>query len=119
MKDLIFRASSVPNLMGAKGLGVTGQKEAVKAYLTQFYDRHQDIKSKYLDKGIAMESGAIELINELCANKSHIEGINSQDFINAKNYKATFEPAEIDGSKIPWWSQERKNIRSLFCWKTL
>ena len=63
--NLIFRASSVPNLMGAKGLGVTGQKEAVKAYLNQFTDRYKDIKSKYLEKGIAMENGAIQLVNEL------------------------------------------------------
>lgn len=64
MNDLIFRASSVPNLMGAKGLGVTGKKEAIKAYITQFKDRTKEIKAKYLEKGIMQEFGAIELINK-------------------------------------------------------
>ncbi len=65
MKELIFRASSVPKIMGAKGLGVTGQKEAVKQFAAQFKDRDTEIKSKYLEKGILNEVGAIELVNRV------------------------------------------------------
>jgi hypothetical protein len=71
MKDLIFRASSVPNLMGAKGLGVTGQKEAIKAYITQSTGRTKELKSKYLEKGILNESGAIELVNRVLNKDYH------------------------------------------------
>lgn len=63
--DLLFRCHSVGEIMGVKGLGVTGEKRAIQTYLEQFTDRQKEIKSKYLEKGILNESGAIELVNEL------------------------------------------------------
>lgn len=65
MKDLIFRCSSLPNLMGARGLGKTGEKEAMKAYAAQYLDRHKEVKSKYLEKGIANEQEAIDMVNRV------------------------------------------------------
>lgn len=65
MKNLIFRCSVVGELMGAKGLGLTGQKRAMYSYIEQFEGRSKEIKSKYLEKGIANETGAIELVNEV------------------------------------------------------
>ena len=63
--DLLFRCHSVGEIMGVKGLGVTGEKRAIQTYLEQFTDRQKEVKSKYLEKGILNESGAIELVNEL------------------------------------------------------
>ena len=65
MKDLIFRCSSLPNLMGKTGLGKTGEKEALKAYAAQFLDRYKEVKSKYLEKGVANEQEAIDMVNRL------------------------------------------------------
>lgn len=65
MNDIIFRCSSLPALSGAKGLGVTGQKEAIKTYIAQKLDRTKEVKSKYLEKGVMMESGAIEMVNRV------------------------------------------------------
>jgi len=65
MEDIIFRCSSLPNLAGVKGLGVTGQKEAIKAYIEQVKGRTKEIKSKYLDKGKINEVGGIGLVNEV------------------------------------------------------
>jgi hypothetical protein len=63
--NLIFRCSSLPNIMGKTGLGKTGEKEALKAYAAQFLDRHKEIKSKYLEKGITNEQEAIEMVNRI------------------------------------------------------
>jgi hypothetical protein len=65
MKDLIFRCSSLPNLVGKTGLGKTGEKEALKAYAAQYLDRFKEVKSKYLDKGIANEQEAIDMVNRV------------------------------------------------------
>jgi hypothetical protein len=62
---LLFRASSMPKLMGAKGLGVTGEKEAIKTYINTKYDRFEAITSKYLEKGNEGEQTAIEMRNRL------------------------------------------------------
>jgi hypothetical protein len=63
--NLLFRASSMPKLMGAKGLGVTGEKEAIKTYINTKYDRFEPITSKYLEKGNEGEQTAIEMFNRL------------------------------------------------------
>jgi hypothetical protein len=63
--NLIFRCSAVGELMGKTGLGVTGQKRAIYSYIEQFEGRTKEIKSKYLEKGITNELGAIELVNEV------------------------------------------------------
>lgn len=65
MRELIFRCHSLGELMGAKGLGVTGQKRAIKTYIENTDNRYKEIKSKYLEKGILNETNAIELINEV------------------------------------------------------
>jgi hypothetical protein len=62
---LLFRASSMPKLMGAKGLGVTGEKEAIKTYINAKYDRFEPITSKYLEKGNEGEQTAIDMFNRL------------------------------------------------------
>ena len=63
--DLIFRCHSLGDLMGAKGLGLTGQKRAIHTYVEVFENRTQEIKSKYLEKGIYNELEAIQLVNEV------------------------------------------------------
>ena len=65
MKNIIFRCHSVGDLMGKTGLGKTGQKRAIYTYIENTDGRYKEIKSKYLEKGILNESGAIELVNEV------------------------------------------------------
>jgi hypothetical protein len=65
MKNIIFRCHSVGDLMGKSGLGKTGQKRAIYTYIENTDGRYKEIKSKYLEKGILNESGAIELVNEV------------------------------------------------------
>lgn len=65
MKNIIFRCHSVGDLMGKNGLGKTGQKRAIYTYIENTDGRYKEIKSKYLEKGILNESGAIELVNEV------------------------------------------------------
>lgn len=69
MIELIFRCSQVGKLMGARGLGVTGQKLAVETYIENKYGRSKDITSKYLERGIKGESAGINLFNELTGQK--------------------------------------------------
>lgn len=83
--DLLFRCHSVGEIMGVKGLGVTGEKRAIQTYLEQFTDRQKEIKSKYLEKGILNESGAIELVNELFATNYEKNEIRlSNDYLTGE-----------------------------------
>jgi hypothetical protein len=63
--NLIFRCHSLGDLMGAKGLGLTGEKRAIHSYIEMFENRTSEIKSKYLEKGIFNESEAITLVNDV------------------------------------------------------
>jgi hypothetical protein len=63
--ELIFRCHSLGDLMGVKGLGLTGQKRAMHTYIEVFEGRTSEIKSKYLEKGIYNEPEAIKLVNEV------------------------------------------------------
>jgi hypothetical protein len=63
--DILFRASSVSDLMGVKGLGLTGQKRAITTYLENKYNRSREFSSKYTDKGNQMEPSAIEMVARL------------------------------------------------------
>jgi hypothetical protein len=65
LDNLIFRSHSCGDLCGQRGLGVTGQKKALQSYREQFFDRTKEIKSKYLEKGLLNESGAIDMINRV------------------------------------------------------
>jgi hypothetical protein len=51
--------------MGAKGLGLTGEKRAIHSYIEMFENRTSEVKSKYLEKGIFNESEAITLVNDV------------------------------------------------------
>ena len=65
MDNLIFRCHSLGDLMGVKGLGLTGEKRAIHSYIEMFENRTSEIKSKYLEKGIFNESEAITLVNDV------------------------------------------------------
>lgn len=67
--ELVFRSHSVGDLMGAKGLGATGEKRAIQTYIEAKTNRTKEIKSKYLEKGIENEQEAIDLVNRVfCLN---------------------------------------------------
>lgn len=61
---LVFRASSCGGLMGIKGLGKTGYKTARYAYIESKTGRTRKIESKYLSKGINVESIGIEMLSQ-------------------------------------------------------
>jgi len=60
--ELVFRASSTSGLTGVKGLGKTGYKTARHAYIESKTGRTRKIESKYLSKGINVESTGIEML---------------------------------------------------------
>lgn len=63
--DIVFRASSIGQLMGAKGLGKTGEKLARYTYLQYKYGRTKDFTSKYTDKGTLVEPESIKILSQL------------------------------------------------------
>lgn len=63
--EIIFRSSTVGNLMGTKGLGVTGEKLAVNTYLEYKYGRVKEFSSKYTEKGTKNEAQSIREYNQI------------------------------------------------------
>ena len=62
--NILFRCSSWGDLMGKSGLGVTGEKLAIRNYIEYKYGRTKEFTSKYTDKGNLNEPDAIRFINE-------------------------------------------------------
>jgi hypothetical protein len=62
--ELVFRASSVADLMGVKGLGETGYKKARYNYLEHKYGRYKKTESKYCSKGLNVEAIGIKMLSE-------------------------------------------------------
>jgi hypothetical protein len=62
--ELTFRCHSAGKLMGIKGLGVTGEKEAIKTYIEKATNRAEEIKSDYLEKGILNEEEGIIVLSD-------------------------------------------------------
>ena len=59
-----IRASSCSKLMGARGMGKTGEAYAKHWALSQYFGRTAEIQSKYLQKGIIMEEEALDSIEQ-------------------------------------------------------
>ena len=62
--EIVFRASSVGDLCGAKGLGKTGEKRARYTYLEHTTGRKKEFTSKQTDKGNLTEGVSIAEISE-------------------------------------------------------
>ena len=62
MQQFKCRASGSSNIMGVKGLGKIGLTFAENWYKEQLYERRQEFSSKYTEKGIEKEDGAIDLV---------------------------------------------------------
>lgn len=72
INKILFRASSMGELMGEKGLGDTGKKRARQTYREYTTGRTKEFKSKYTTKG----------------NNTELEGIRMvSDVLNATLYK--------------------------------
>ena len=63
--EIVFRASSIGDLMGVKGLGKTGEKKARYTYLSYKYGREKQFNSKYTEKGTIVEKELIELLSRI------------------------------------------------------
>ena len=66
MDQLLFRASSLGKLMTksrskSEPISATAKGELLKLFIAHKYKRTDDISSKYIDKGIAVESEAIDM----------------------------------------------------------
>jgi len=61
-----FKASahSVGEIMGVKGLGKTGESYCKEWYLKKRFNRKPDFFSKYVEKGLAVEHLAIEMLSD-------------------------------------------------------
>jgi len=99
--NLIFRCHSLGELMGAKGLGVTGRKRAIKTYIENTDNRYKEIKSKYLEKGIMNETNAIALCNEVLGTQftKNDERLTNEYITGECDVK---EPSEISDVKCSW-----------------
>lgn len=98
---LIFRCHTLGELMGARGLGKTGQKRAIKTYIENTDNRYKDVKSKYLDKGLLNELGAIELVNSVYGtNFVKNETRLTNDYITGEC--DVEDEHEIDDIKCSW-----------------
>jgi hypothetical protein len=62
--EILFRCSSWGDLMGKTGLGVTGEKLAIRNYIEYKYGRTKGFTSKYTDKGNAVEETSIQSLSE-------------------------------------------------------
>ena len=101
MSELIFRCHSLGELMGVRGLGKTGQKRAIHAYIENTDGRYKEIKSKYLEKGLLNELGAIELVNEvLKTNFSKNDQRLTNEYLTGEC--DVLEPNEIADVKCSW-----------------
>jgi len=64
MKIPLFkiRASACGKIMGKKGLGKTGETYCKDWLKGKIYDRHVEIKSKYLEKGTILEDNSLDKV---------------------------------------------------------
>jgi len=62
--DVLFRASSIGDLCGVKGLGKTGEKRARYTYLEYKTGRTKEFTSQQTEKGTKTEPISIDLINK-------------------------------------------------------
>jgi len=105
MDQLLFRASSLGKLMTksrskTEPISATAKNELLKLYLQHEYKRTDDITSKYIDKGIAVESEAIDIWrrhtghivfkNETRFRNAYISGV--PDLLVKKNDAVLFVP---------------------------
>lgn len=64
MKEFKIRCSAIGDIMGAKGLGKTGETYLKNWAKSQFFNRKIEIKSKYLSKGNLVEFESIKFIEK-------------------------------------------------------
>jgi len=69
MKDLKFRCSSLSHLMtndrSGKNIGETSKVHALDCYYSWKYKRHEEVYSKYIEKGNEVEEDSITLLSLL------------------------------------------------------
>lgn len=118
MSELIFRCHSLGELMGARGLGVTGQKRAIKTYIENTDNRYKEVKSKYLEKGVLNETNAIELVNEvLKTNFSKNDQRLTNEYLTGEC--DVLEPNEIADVKCSWdrFTFEESRLAESYEWQ--
>jgi len=65
MKDFKIRCSQIGKLMGAKGLGKTGESYLETWLKEQVYNRRKEFTSKYTNKGNEMEDNNIDFVADV------------------------------------------------------
>ena len=79
MNKFKIRCSSIGKIMGAKGLGDTGEKYLKEWMLEQTFFRKKEFNSKYTQKGNEVEDHSLDFVAEhlncgmLLKNKKHFE----------------------------------------------
>ncbi len=66
MNNTLFRASQLGKLMTdartKSGLSETTKSALLEVYIQQRYNRYKEISNKYIEKGLAVENDAIDMI---------------------------------------------------------
>lgn len=128
--ELTFRCHSLGKLLGIKGLGVTGEKEAVKTYIEKATNRKEEIKTDYFEKGILNEKEGIKTLadylqielekNEERIGNKYIEGECDTfygDWVyDIKNCYSvqTFEFSKISSDETKMYETQGRGYLELF-----
>jgi hypothetical protein len=62
---LTIRCSALSKIMGARGLGITGEKYLTELYIKHKYGRSRDLVNKYTDKGLQVEEDSLTLVSRI------------------------------------------------------
>lgn len=89
-----IRCSALSNIMGAKGLGLTGEKYLTELYVQLKYGRSRELVTKYTNKGLHVEEDSFTLVSRI-----HKRFYTKND-TNFNNEFLTGTPDIIDGNSV-------------------
>ena len=105
MKQFKCRASKLGKLMtnarGSKSIGETAKSYVKEWYISELTGKTKDIKSKYLERGNAMEDAAIQRV----AKHYGVELQKNQVYLENEFFTGTFDCRTIDrviDTKVPF-----------------
>lgn len=129
--NILFRCSSLGHIMtdpkSGTGLSETAKGHLVDVYVSNKYQRHDDIQNKYIEKGNAVEEDSITLLSRLKKKfyQKNEEHLNNQWIKGTPDLfegKSIFEADVITDAKSSWdiYTFHRvlsKGINKLYYWQ--
>jgi hypothetical protein len=89
-----IRCSALGNIMGQKGLGVTGEKYLTELFVALKYGRSRELVTKYTNKGLEVEEDSFTLVSRIHKR------FYTKNQTNFKNEFITGTPDVVDGKAI-------------------